>query len=271
MNEAPSKRSVFDVVLMVFAAAALAVGMVAAGFAACAAPQATTRVLATAFSNEQDSPFTKDELVQAAVATRDYTVETNSRVALEETIARINLEALWDGRANVHDGAPDMAGVPATETSFGIDALEDAFAAAGERYVLAPDAMSHLDDVFAVVQTARRGLFGACIAACVLSCAVAFRSGKRALACVLTGAGSVVLGAFALLAAWVVFDFNGFFAAFHSLFFAAGTWTFSRDSLLICMYPPEFWMGMGAVWLAATGASSVVCLIMGKLLRARAS
>lgn len=231
MKEASSKRSVFDTVLMVFAAAALAVGLVAAGFAACAAPQATTRVLATAFSNAQDSPFTKDELVQAAIATRDYTIETNDRVALEETIARINLEALWDGRANTHDGAPDMAGVPATETSFGIDALEGAFAAAGEQYVLTPDAMSHLDDVFAVVQTARPWLFGACIAACVASCAVAFRSGKRALACVLTGAGSVVLGAFALLAAWVALDFNGFFTAFHSLFFAAGTWTFSWDRL----------------------------------------
>jgi gltX_bact: glutamyl-tRNA synthetase len=43
----------------------------------------------------------------------------------------------------------------------------------------------------------------------------------------------------------VVADFNGFFAAFHSLFFASGTWTFSYDSLLITMYPPEFLDGDG--------------------------
>lgn len=62
---------------------------------------------------------------------------------------------------------------------------------------------------------------------------------------VLAGAGVSVLAVFALLAAWVAIDFDGFFAQFHSLFFAAGTWTFSWDSLLICMYPPEFWVGMG--------------------------
>ena len=79
---------------------------------------------------------------------------------------------------------------------------------------------------------------------------MAVRVGRRALGGVAQAAGIAVVAVFALLAAWVVVDFNGFFAAFHSLFFANGTWTFSYDSLLITMYPPEFWIGMGAVWLA---------------------
>ena len=45
----------------------------------------------------------------------------------------------------------------------------------------------------------------------------------------------------------------------------------SWDSLLICMYPPEFWLGMGAVWLAVTVAACAVCFIMGKLMRKRFS
>ena len=81
------------------------------------------------------------------------------------------------------------------------------------------------------------------------------------------GAGVSVLAVFALLAAWVAIDFDGFFAQFHSLFFAAGTWTFSWDSLLICMYPPEFWVGMGVIWLVVTVACCVVCITIGRLLR----
>lgn len=104
----------------------------------------------------------------------------------------------------------------------------------------------------------------------VAACAhMAIRVGRRALGGVLLAAGIVVVAAFALLAAWVVVDFNGFFAAFHSLFFASGTWTFSYDSLLITMYPPEFWMGMGAVWLAATGLLSILAIVVGALLRRR--
>ena len=105
------------------------------------------------------------------------------------------------------------------------------------------------------------------VAACVGCTATAFRGGKRLLGRVLTGAGVSVLAVFALLAAWVAIDFDGFFAQFHSLFFAAGTWTFSWDSLLICMYPPEFWVGMGTIWLVVTVACCVVCITIGRLLR----
>ncbi|MFR4805136.1 MAG: DUF1461 domain-containing protein [Eggerthellaceae bacterium] len=83
--------------------------------------------------------------------------------------------------------------------------------------------------------------------------------------------GAAVIAVFALLALWVMIDFNGFFAAFHSLFFSAGTWTFSYDSLLICMYPPDFWISMGAVWLVTTLAGCLICLIIGRLLRKRSA
>ena len=69
----------------------------------------------------------------------------------------------------------------------------------------------------------------------------------------------------------MIVDFNGFFAAFHSLFFANGTWTFSADSLLICMYPPDFWIGMGAVWLAATLVASAVAIAVGMAVKGRRS
>ena len=113
--------------------------------------------------------------------------------------------------------------------------------------------------MYRVVAGARIGL--------IVVALVAVAVGRRALGGVAQAAGIAVIAVFALLAAWVVADFNGFFAAFHSLFFANGTWTFSYDSLLITMYPPEFWIGMGAVWLAATGLLSIASVVVGALLR----
>jgi integral membrane protein (TIGR01906 family) len=49
------------------------------------------------------------------------------------------------------------------------------------------------------------------------------------------GAGALVLGIFFALA------FDTAFAAFHALFFRAGTWQFGPDSNLIRLFPESFW------------------------------
>ena len=185
--------------------------------------------------------------MHAAVVTRDYTVGSNDREAVFAMLHDIN-----EG-ANTRYATADETGL----------------AAAPEQYTLTSDALSHLDDVYRVVVAARIALAVIALLAVAACAHMAIRVGRRALGGVLLAASIVVVAAFALLAAWVVVDFNGFFAAFHSLFFASGTWTFSYDSLLITMYPPEFWMGMGAVWLAATGLLSILAIVVGALLRRR--
>lgn len=269
MAKSESSSRIVTSVVAVISAAALAVSLIAAGFAACAVPDVSTKALASVYSTDGASPFTKDELVAAAVQTKHYTIDDNDKAAVYATIAAINAQEALAGTAG--KGAPkiDATANYATGELSGeqVAALEAAFDAASERYVLAPDAVSHLDDVFGVVQAAKWWLLAAVVAACVGCTATAFRGGKRLLGRVLAGAGVFVLAVFALLAAWVAIDFDGFFAQFHSLFFAAGTWTFSWDSLLICMYPPEFWVGMGAIWLVVTVACCVVCITIGRLLR----
>lgn len=269
MAKSESSSRIVTSVVAVISAAALAVSLIAAGFAACAVPDVSTKALASVYSTDDASPFTKDELVAAAVQTKRYTIDDNDKAAVYATIAAINAQEALAGTAG--KGAPKIdatANYVAGELSGEqVAALEAAFDAASERYVLAPDAVSHLDDVFGVVQAAKWWLLAAVVAACVGCTATAFRGGKRLLGRVLAGAGVSVLAVFALLAAWVAIDFDGFFAQFHSLFFAAGTWTFSWDSLLICMYPPEFWVGMGAIWLVVTVACCVVCITIGRLLR----
>ena len=269
MAKSESSARIVTSVVAVISAAALAVSLIAAGFAACAVPDVSTKALASAYSTDDASPFTKDELVAAAVQTKHYTIDDNDKAAVYATIAAINAQEALAGTAG--KGAPKIdatANYAAGELSGEqVAALETAFGAASERYVLTPDAVSHLDDVFGVVQAAKWWLLAAVVAACVGCTATAFRGGKRLLGRVLAGAGVSVLAVFALLAAWVAIDFDGFFAQFHSLFFAAGTWTFSWDSLLICMYPPEFWVGMGVIWLVVTVACCVVCITIGRLLR----
>lgn len=269
MAKSESSSRIVTSVVAVISAAALAVSLIAAGFAACAVPDVSTKALASVYSTDGASPFTKDELVAAAVQTKRYTIDDNDKAAVYATIAAINAQEALSGTAG--KGAPKIdatANYAAGELSGEqVVALETAFDAASERYVLTSDAVSHLDDVFGVVQAAKWWLLAAVVAACVGCTATAFRGGKRLLGRVLAGAGVSVLAVFALLAAWVAIDFDGFFAQFHSLFFAAGTWTFSWDSLLICMYPPEFWVGMGAIWLVVTVACCVVCITIGRLLR----
>lgn len=269
MTKNESSSRIVTSVVAVISAAALAVCLIAAGFAACAVPDASTKALASVYSTDGASPFTKDELVAAAVQTKHYTIDDNDKAAVYATIAAINAQEALAGTAG--KGAPKIdatANYAAGELSGEqVAALETAFDAVSERYVLTPDAVNHLDDVFGVVQAAKWWLLASVVAACVGCTATAFRGGRRLLGRVFAGAGVSVLAVFALLAAWVAIDFDGFFAQFHSLFFAAGTWTFSWDSLLICMYPPEFWVGMGAIWLVVTVACCVVCITIGRLLR----
>ena len=92
---------------------------------------------------------------------------------------------------------------------------------------------------------------------------VAVRINRRVLGRVLIAGGAFVLAAFAALGIWALVDFYGLFGVFHSLFFQAGTWTFSIDSLLITLYPTAFWMGMAGIWLAVTCGLSILAVLVG--------
>lgn len=68
------------------------------------------------------------------------------------------------------------------------------------------------------------------------------------------GAVAIVLGAFFAL------SFDTAFAAFHALFFKAGTWQFGPDSNLIRLFPEAFWFEVSLL----AGAS----IVLGALLAA---
>ncbi|MEW1980876.1 TIGR01906 family membrane protein [Citricoccus sp. NPDC079358] len=75
-------------------------------------------------------------------------------------------------------------------------------------------------------------------------------------------AGSVwMLVALIALAVLAVLGWEQFFATFHSLFFADGTWTFQITDALIRLYPNQFWMDAGIGIAALVLVTLIVTLI----------
>lgn len=197
----------------------LMIALIGVGLFVCSAPF-TTNALSSSFSRWEGSGLTHDEIVEAAEATRDYTVGSHDHSAVEP-------------------------------------------------YDLGVDALDHLDDVYGVVSTAQTIIIGIAAFGIIGCIFVGLGMGRRALGKTLLAAPCAIIVFFILLALWVILDFNSFFTFLHSLFFAEGTWTFSSDSLLIRMYPTEFWVGMGGIWFASTFLASILCLILGMTIKGR--
>lgn len=205
----------------------LVVVIVSSGFAVVAIPDEPTRLLASAFSNDKDSPYDKSTLVNYAVAGKRYSFDDNKLENIEYMTTR-----------NAVD----------------------------ERRYLTPDALKHLDDCYHVASIAKPVLLVILVITILGAAHVAVRISRRALGVVLALGGIITIAAFIALGVWALTDWYGLFAAFHSLFFAAGTWTFPNDSLLICMYPEAFWAGMAAIWLVTAVIVSILVMFAGILL-----
>jgi hypothetical protein len=133
----------------------------------------------------------------------------------------------------------------------------------GQQPVLDESERSHMRDVGGVV----RGLVLA-DAVALLVAVVARRRlrgepDRRGRAILAAAAGiavaAIVLGAFFALA------FDAAFAAFHAIFFAAGTWQFGPDSNLLRFFPQPLWFEMALV----AGATIVIAAALAALLARR--
>ena len=130
------------------------------------------------------------------------------------------------------------------------------------------DAVSHLIDVRDVLIPARTLALVAAALACAW-CVLRARTlrGRQAVGAALRGAGWLLVGAGGIAVLAGIVDFDAFFAAFHSVFFAAGTWVFPADALLIRLFPLPFWITAGAVWAALVLVAAVLLIVFGTRLR----
>ncbi|WP_218221718.1 TIGR01906 family membrane protein [Nesterenkonia sp. Act20] len=71
----------------------------------------------------------------------------------------------------------------------------------------------------------------------------------------------VTLGIIIAAAVLAIIDWQFFFAEFHRIFFADGTWTFPAESTLIQLYPEQFWIDAGVAVVALAVIFSLILLI----------
>ncbi len=231
----------------IICAITLAFTFVSCGFAVCVGFPQITEALSRSTCDVERSPFDADQLTQAALATRDYSFGSHNYDDLMDTMAAINDEA-----------HTPLANESTTKLASG-----------DESYVLTPDAISHLDDIYNIVSRIYYVLIGVAVIAAFILIFMFITWGSRSLAPVLIGSGVAILAIFIVLGIWALVSFNSLFAVFHSLFFASGSWTFSADSLLICSLPEDFWIGMVIIWLAVSMILSILSLVLGIVLHRR--
>lgn len=248
-------------VLAGIGATVLALTLLVCGFVACCMPVTTER-LSSFVSTGDSSPYTHEQLVQLAGATRAFTVEPHQSMdAAEKELAQTVLDAAREASAA---GAPKAdrwtaaAREALDEGATPLDSM-DALAKVSDRYALDEAAVSHLEDCNLLITGVMSWLWMVGLAALIIAILLGLRKQFEALAFMLRMGPAMLLAFLVVLGLWGLVDFNGLFAAFHSLFFVDGSWTFSADSLLISMYPLDFWMGMGAVWLAVAVGLGLIC------------
>jgi integral membrane protein (TIGR01906 family) len=121
-------------------------------------------------------------------------------------------------------------------------------------------AVSHLRDVRGVLLAARAVTAALALVALVWMVVALSRKRLAELSSALLWACGLTLGFMAFAGAAATMDFEGTFSFFHRLFFSAGTWSFPQGTLLIQLFPAEFWSAMGAIW---GGIAVVLGLALG--------
>ena len=153
----------------------------------------------------------------------------------------------------------------ATASMLGDLLLNGGFTASidGQQPVLDESERSHMRDVGGVV----RGL----VVADVVALLVALLAGRRLRGeparrgrTIIAAAAGIGVAAIAL-GAFFAFAFDAAFAAFHAIFFAAGTWQFGPDSNLLRFFPQPLWFELALV----AGATIVIGAAIAALLARR--
>ncbi len=75
--------------------------------------------------------------------------------------------------------------------------------------------------------------------------------------------GALTLAILLGLAVWMLIGFEGFFQAFHGVFFESGTWVFSYSDTLIRLFPLPFWQDAGLLVAGGVCALAVCAVVVG--------
>ena len=119
--------------------------------------------------------------------------------------------------------------------------------------------LHHMRDVKLVTQYA---FMSAVIAGILATVAVyvLWRGNRSTLYAALLTASRLTIGLIAAIVIISVVSWDTFFATFHTLFFAGGTWQFAYSDTLIRLFPEQFWFDAAIIIGGSTLLISLVTL-----------
>ena len=227
----------------VLCGAGLSILLIFSGLWACSLP-VSTQLMAQQSAAADISFYTEEELNSLAIIVRDFTFGEISQESMQKQI-----DAIAQKYMPLVD--PPVGGDLKINSEFNYENLS---------MFLGSDAISHLEDVAHFITLSKianvfaLGLFIAGLAILL------FTKDTNAIRYTLTVSSMAILVILVLSGVYALIDFYSFFNLLHSLIFPAGSWLYPTDSLLISMYPLDFWMGMGLIWLASTVLCCLLCL-----------
>lgn len=117
--------------------------------------------------------------------------------------------------------------------------------------------IEHMADVRGVFTTALRLQLVAAVALALTALALSRTRLRHAVPLGLMLGALVTLAVAALAIPVILLGFEGFFARFHEVFFAPGTWTFPSSDTLIRLYPERFWEDVSQIVAGLTVLQAV--------------
>ena len=203
---------------------ALALTLILAGLMVCIHVPYVTETLSRHTSNAVQFNANPDTIAKASLATRDFALGTIGTEGLKSTLNGLGLPA---------------------------DGLDVSM-------------LNHLQDCTWIFRAFTNLFFALAITSIVFVVLSGIFGGTISVSNMLWQSAGLAILVIIGFAFWIIANFESFFTWMHSLFFQAGTWTFSSDSLLITMFPTGFWQGMGIVWGVTSIVASIIVIIISQ-------
>lgn len=224
----------------------------------------TTQIVGHTAGSWNDAQYSEDDMATIARAARAFAFDSSDDgVKLNETV--------WEVFSRYQpELAQDIAEHAPVTTA---ESLKETFAYAQnsgivsnrtlQSYLFDANAEMHLADCTRLFDTARILFTITFLISLVCSLILHKHRCLRALSIAFIAGAATILVIIGALLIWVLFDFDGLFSLFHSLFFDPNTWRFPIDSLLISLFPMPFWSTMAAIWVVGTIVASGIILGIG--------
>ena len=262
-------NTLFTLFFTIITSITLIFGLFGTGFLLCTTPVATSAI-GHSFGDWNSKIYPETDMEALAEAVRSYSIEGTDRNDLLETVKSVIEKSHPELEVTVENGT---LSITYSGTISGLnESLQYLAQSSGdgtftERLTFPDNALEHLEDCTPLFQFGRISILASLVIALIGLLLLGLLRGKRYAARAMIICSLLVILAIIGLAVWAITDFDSLFTAFHQVLFTQGNWTFSPDSLLIQLFPENFWLAMAILWGIASVVASLFVFVLGLILR----